>query len=139
MSKPPTTRLGLDGPIHSISRIMSKVMCSSAETEIGADYINGQKAVPIRTLLLELGHPQPATSIQVDNATTDGFANDTIKQKRSKAINMRFYWIRDRTSQSQFLIYWNPGITNLGNYHTKHHSPDYHQLMRPTYLHTTEQ
>ena len=52
---------------------------------------------------------------------------------------MRFYWIRGRTSQGQFLIYWQPGITNLGDYQTKHHSPAHHQLMRPTYLHTLEE
>ena len=96
-------------------------MGSAAEAKIGAAYINGQEAVPIRTLLCELGHPQPATPIQVYNSTADGFSNDTIKQKRSKAIDMRFYWIRDRTSQGQFLIYWHPVITNLGDFHTKHH------------------
>ena len=104
-------------------------MGSAAKAEIGAAYNNRQEAVSIRTLLRELGHPQPATPIQVDNSTSDGFANDTIKQKRSKAIDMRFYWIRNRTSQGQFLIYWQPGITNLGDYHTKHHSPAHHQLM----------
>ena len=52
---------------------------------------------------------------------------------------MRFYWIRDHTIQGQLLIYWQPGITNLGEYHTKHHSPAHHQLMRPTYLHTSEE
>ena len=57
MSKPPTTRPRLNGPIRSISRIMSNVMGSAAESEIGAAYINYQEAVPIRTLLLELGHP----------------------------------------------------------------------------------
>ena len=116
---------------------MSNVMGLAAEAKIVAVYINSQEAVPIRTLLLELGHPQPATPIQVENSTSCGFANDSINQKRSKAIDMRFYWIRDRTSQCQFLIYWQPGITNLGNYHTKHQSPAHHQLMRPTYLHTT--
>ena len=104
-------------------------MGPAAKAEIGAAYINGQEAVPIRTLLRELGHPQPATPIQVNKSTADGFANDTIKQKRSKAIDMRFYWIRDCTIQGQFLIYWQPGITNLGDYHTKHHSPAYHHLM----------
>ena len=137
MSKPPTTRTCLNSPIHSISRIMSNVMGSAAESDIGASYINGQEAAPIRTFLLELGQPNPATPIQVDNSTTDGFANNTIKQKRSKVTNMRFYWIHDRTSQDQFLIYWQLGITNLGDYHTKHHSPANHQLMRPTYLHTS--
>ena len=84
---------------------MSNVMGSAAKAEIGAAYINGQEAVPIRALLRKLGHPQPATPIQVDNSTSDGLVNNTIKQKRSKAINMRFYWIRDRTSQGRFLIY----------------------------------
>ena len=111
----------------------------AAEAEISATYINGQEAVPIRTLLRELGHPQSATSMQVDNSTADGFANDTIKQKRSKSIDMRFYWIRNRTSQGQFLIYWQPGITNLGDYHTKQHSPAHHQLILPTYLHILEE
>ena len=49
MSKPPTTRPCLNGPIHFISCIMSNVMGSAAEAEIGATYINGQEAVPIRT------------------------------------------------------------------------------------------
>ena len=69
---------------------MSNVMGSAAEAEIGAAYINVQEAVPIRTLLPELSHPQPATPIQFDNYTSDGFTNDTIKQKRSKAIDVRF-------------------------------------------------
>ena len=69
---------------------MSNVISSAAEAEIGAAYINSQEAVPMRTLLHELGHPQPVTPIQVDKSIADGFANDTIKQKRSKAINMRF-------------------------------------------------
>ena len=40
MSKPPTTRPRLNGAIHSISRIMSNVMGSASEAEIGATYIN---------------------------------------------------------------------------------------------------
>ena len=106
MTTPPTNRPRLNKPIHSISRIMPNMMGSASEAEIGATYINGQEAIPIFTLLHKLGHPHTATPIQVNNSTADGFANDTIKQKRSKAIDMRFYWIRDRTSQGQFLIYW---------------------------------
>ena len=51
--------------------------------------------------------------MQVDNSTANGFTNNTIKQKRSKAIDMHFYWICDRTIQGQFLFYWKPVITNL--------------------------
>ena len=111
-------------------------MGSAAETEIAAAYINGQEAVRIRTLIRELGYPQPTNPIQVDNSTADGFSNDTIRQTQSKAINMSFYWIHNQTSQGQFLIYWQPGITYLGKYQTKHCSLAHHQLMLPTYLHT---
>jgi hypothetical protein len=128
-----------NGPIHITAKILRNVMASAAEAEIGASYVNGQEAIPIRNTLEELGHPQPPTPMQVDNTTAVGFANNTIKQKRSKAIDMRFYWIQDRTKQGQFHIYWRPGSQNLGDYHTKHHSPAHHRLMRPTYLHTATQ
>jgi hypothetical protein len=72
--------------------------------------------------------------MQTDNSTVTGFANDTIKQKISKAIDMRFYWIKDRVSQNQFLVYWQPGPENLGDFHTKHHPASHHRHMRPTYL-----
>ena len=137
--KPPLTPPSLNGPVFTLSRIMRNVMGSAAEAEIGATYLNGQEVIPIRTTLAEMGHPQPPTPMQVDNSTAEGFANDTIKQKRSKAIDMRFYWIKDRTRQGQFLVYWRPGITNLADYHTKHHSPAHHRLVRPSFLHPTEQ
>ena len=82
MSKPPTTCPCLNGTIHSILRIIYNVIGSAAEAEIGATKINGQEAVLIRTLLLKLVHPQPATPIQVHNSTVDGFADYTITQKR---------------------------------------------------------
>ena len=52
---------------------------------------------------------------------------------------MHFYWIQNHTIKGHLLIYWQPGITNLGDYHTKHHSPVHHQLMQPTYLQTNKQ
>ena len=138
-TKPPLMDSPLNGPIHTVSKILHNVMESATESEIGATFHNGQEAVPIRTTLQELGHPQPQTPIRVDNSTAKGFANGTIKKKRSIAIDMRFYWIQDRTRQGQFLIYWKPGRNNLGDYLTKHHSPAHHCIMRPTYLHPTTQ
>jgi hypothetical protein len=137
-AKPPTVTPKPNGAIYSLSRIIRNVMGSAAEAEIASSYLNGQEAIPIRTTLEEMGHPQPPTPMQVDNSTAEGFANDTIKQKRSKAIDMRFYWIQDRTRQGQFLIYWRPGADNLADYHTKHHSAAHHRLMRPKFLHTSE-
>ena len=96
----------LNGPIHTICKIIDVVVGSAAEAEIGAGYLNGQDAVPIITTLTELGHPQPPTPIQVDNTTAEGFANGTMKQKRSKAMDMRWYWLQDRVRQGQVLLYF---------------------------------
>ena len=128
----------INGAIHIISKIIKRVVGSVAEAEIGAGYLNGQDGVPIRITLIEMGHPQPPTPLQVDNTTARSFANGTMKQKRSKSIDMNFYWLQDRECQGQFHIYWGSGSCNLGNYHSKHHPPTHHRQVRPTYLHTQQ-
>eukprot|EP00978_Attheya_sp_CCMP212_P020671 scaffold59435_cov43-Attheya_sp.AAC.1 len=45
-----------------------------------------------------MGHRQPPTPLQVDNSCAHGIINSTVKQRRSKAIDMRFYWLKDRTT-----------------------------------------
>jgi hypothetical protein len=82
----------------------------------------------------ELGHPQPPTIIITDSECALGIANNTVKQHRSKAINMRFYWIKDRVAQGQFAIYWKRGADNLADYFTKHHPPAHHQRMCSQYI-----
>jgi hypothetical protein len=59
-----------------------------------------------------------------------------LKQKRSKAIDMRFYWVRDRVRQKQFQIFWQKGSLSRADYFTKHHPASHHQTIRPFYLHT---
>jgi hypothetical protein len=125
-----------NGAIHVPSIIMSNVMSSATEAEVGALFHNAQEACPIRTTLDFLGHPQPPTPIRTDNACADGIINETVKAKRSKAMDMRFYWVRDRVKQKQFYIYWKPGDTNYGDYFTKHHNTPHHRAVRPTYIHS---
>jgi hypothetical protein len=71
-------------------------MSSAAKAEFGTLLHNGRAACSHYMCLEELGHPQPPTPLVTDNITAAGIPNDTIKQKRSKAMDMRFYWIRDR-------------------------------------------
>ena len=123
-----------NGAVHVISTILKNVMSSAAETEIAATFDNAKEAIPLRHTLKFLGHEQPPTPIQVDNTTAVNFAKQTLKQKRSKSIDMRFYWLQDRSSQGQFNIYWYPGVNNLGDYLTKHFSPRDHMTKRPVYL-----
>lgn len=57
-----------------------------------------------------------------DNACAVGSAHDTVKQKRSNAIDMRYHWIRDRTKMGHFTIDWLPGKENMAEYFIKIYS-----------------
>ena len=89
-------------------------MASAIEAKLGALFLNYQEAVPIQITLEEMGHYQLPTPVQVDNSTALGISTGTIKQRKSKAMDMRFYWIRDRSNQEQFNIYSKPSSTNRG-------------------------
>lgn len=51
---------------------------------------------------------------------------------------MRFYWVRDRVRQGQYLIYWKKGRHNKADYYTKHHPSSHHQAIRPSVLHMND-
>jgi hypothetical protein len=114
-------------------------MSSAAEAEIGAIFINAKEGAVLRTKLEKLGHPQPPTPMETDNTTATGYSNGTIKQKRTKEMDMRFYWIKYRVKQGQFNVYWGPGYQNLADYFIKHHLPAHHKRMREIYIHADEQ
>jgi hypothetical protein len=59
-----------------------------------------------------MGHPKDATELKTDNTTSDGIANKKLLQKRSRAMDMRYYWIQDHTEQGQFDVSWAPGDTH---------------------------
>ena len=126
----------INGPISIIAKIIKGVMSSAAEAEIAALYMNAREILPLRVTCEELGHPQPPTPMQTDNNTASGIINGTFNQARSKAIDMRFYWLLDRTAQQQFNIYWDRGIKNLADYFSKHHSGKHHKEVRPIFLNT---
>ena len=121
-------------PFHVVAKILKMITSSAMETEVAATFYNAKEALPFKVTLTEMVHPQPPTPMEVDNETAIGFLKSTIKQKRSKAIDMRFYWVRDRVNQNQFMIYWIPGANNLGDYVSKHHFPAHHQTMRPNFF-----
>jgi hypothetical protein len=123
-----------NGAILIISSILPMVVASATEAELAALYYNAREACTVRTILTEMGHPQPPTPIQTDNEVAVGLAHNTVKQRRSKAIDMRFYWIRDRIQQGHFLVYWRPGSENDADYFSKHHPAKHHIDKRPRFL-----
>ena len=81
-----------------------------------------------------MGHPKPPTPIQVDNSTAESIVNNRVQPKRTKAMDMRFHWLRDRETHKQFRIYWRPGPTNWADYWTKHHAAIHHTNIRSRIL-----
>ena len=138
-SKPPDKLPPNNGAIHTVSSILKNVMSSATEAKFAGLFHNARDGAALRTTLIEMGHPQPPTPIQTDNSCASGITNGTVRQHKSKAMDMRFYWVQDRVRQNQFLVYWRQGSDNLGDYFTKHHPTAHHRKIRPTYLHIAAQ
>ena len=84
-------------------------------------------------MLKALGHDQLATPVKTDNATAASFVIDMIKKKRSKLWDVRYHWLSEQQSLKTFFVYWQEGLKNLADYHTKHHPPSYHKKVREKY------
>ena len=115
-----------NGAVLNLAQLIKAVMSSAAEAELAALYINAREAIPQRQCLEEMGHKQPPTPMQTDNTTALGVVNNNIQPKRTKAMDMRFHWLRCREAQHQFRFFWRPGHTNKADYWTKHHCAAHH-------------
>jgi hypothetical protein len=78
---------------------------SAAELEVRACFQNTQSGAPLRVTLIELCHQQPAIPLWTDNSTAFGILNETIKQKRSTAMDMRYRLLTYRVHQKNHLMY----------------------------------
>ena len=122
----------LNGPILSLAKMIKNVVSSAAEAELAGIFNNAKEAAATRVTLEEMRHLQGETNIICDNETAVGITNKTVKHKMTKAMNMRYYWIRDREAQGQFKILWEPGETvRAADFHSKHHPAGHHRTMRP--------
>jgi hypothetical protein len=125
-----------NGAVLNILQIIWAVMSSAVEAELGALFINAKIAVSMRQTQIELGHPQPHTPMQTNNATAHVLLTNNILPKAPKAMDMCFHWLRCCDALSQFHYYLQPGMQNLADYFTKHHPATHHKSVHPTVLTT---
>ena len=126
--------MSVNAPVHVERNSLKQVVSAAAEAETGALYSNCTFAISLRHMLTALGHEQGPTPVKTDNQTASAFVNNTLKAKRSKTWDMRYFWLKDRIFQAQFYVYWDKGSNNNGDYWTKHWPPSYHQRIRPKYI-----
>ena len=79
--------------------VIQQVLSSVTEAEVGATFYGCKDAVPLRNMLADLGHVQGATRIIRDNEFCEGILNNAVKQIRSKAMDVQFYWVKFRIAQ----------------------------------------
>jgi len=120
--------------VLSMFSVSFYLLLSLRHLRLNALFQNGQAAVSSINTLADLGYPQIATPIITDNSTAVGIANHTVRLKRSKAMDMRYHWIRDRVHQGYYHVTWGPGALNLADYFTKTHPPHHYRAMRSTYV-----
>jgi hypothetical protein len=126
----------LNGAIHITCTILKLVAATATKAKLGALFLNAQEAKVLRLTLAKLRHPQPLMLIYIDNTTTIGIVNNTIKRQCSRAMEMRYFLLLDGKMQKYFKFYYQPGQENLGDYPSKHHMADIHRHVRPYYVHT---
>ena len=112
-----------NGPILTECKTIYHVVSSAAEAETAGLFHNAQQARPFRYVLHQLGHPQPPTPIKTDNATAKAFIHQTMRRKKSKSWDMRYWWLKENTAQSEFDIFWDRGVNNWADHFTKHFLP----------------
>jgi hypothetical protein len=77
-----------------VASVIKSVVSSVAESEVGARFQNAQTASPLRVTFFGLGHKQPANPLRTDKSTAYGILKETIKQKRSKSMDIKYYWLQ---------------------------------------------
>ena len=83
-----------------------------------------QDVIYIRTLLAELGHPQPApTPLHVDNQAAINLSYNPEYHERTRHIHRRHFFIREAVEDMQITVPFVASADNIADFFTKHLAP----------------
>jgi hypothetical protein len=99
--------------------------------------LGGQVLAELSLTLTNLGHPQQSPPLLfVDNECAIGLATSSVCPKKSKSIDMRLDWLKERVSQKFLRLVFLPGLINLSDFFTKI-LPVYRHIAALPFLHGT--
>ena len=124
-----------NAPIDVDSSRIPVVTSSAADAELAAAYGNARSAHFHRATLQNIGYPQPPSPIFCDNECAIGISSSSVKQKKSKSMDMRFNWLRDRVSQHHFYLPYIPSLKNIADFFTKPLPVHRHAEFSPLLVH----
>jgi hypothetical protein len=122
--------------IGNVTEIMCKLpiscVASILEGEYCAGFLAGQIMYNHKVILEELGYPQTAIQFFGDNTTAVGITNDSMKIKKSKAVDKSFHWMRDKVRCGDYISSHIATTLNSSNIFTKSLAPkDHHREIKP--------
>ena len=124
----------LNASTHAESSGIPVVVSSAGEAELASAFGNAKIAHDERTILRNLGYPQPPTPIFCDNECTIGLANDALRKKQSKSMDLRWDWLRDRVAQRMFILPYLRSLLNPADFFTKALPVHRHQELSPLFV-----
>jgi len=111
-------------PLSCFTSIIPVVVASAAEAEYATLHTVGSRILWIRTILEALGFSQPlspGTPLLTDNDCARGIANRLTKLRRTKALDVRMHWIRDKVDLGLIQVLRCDGVSNPADFLTKGH------------------
>ena len=90
------------------SKTQQTVALSTAEAEYMAVCAATQEAIHLRQLLQELGYPQDTTKIYEDNQPCIFIANNPATSTRTKHIDIRALFVRERIKRGEIILAYLP-------------------------------
>jgi hypothetical protein len=109
----------INRPVTYSSKVINCVVASAAEAELGSAFMSAQKAVQHRNTLADFGYPQKPTLLRIDNTVALGLADNKLNKKRSKGMDMRYFWLADRVRQGHFRVEHIASKYNIADHFTK--------------------
>ena len=108
------------GPINWSSKLQPTVAKSTAESEYMAASAAAQEAIYMRQLLEDLTFKQDgATVIYEDNTGAIALTENPVHHQRTKHINIRYHFIRERVESGEIKLIHVPSAEQLADILTK--------------------
>ena len=108
------------GVVSRASKLQPTVALSSAEAEYMAACAAVQEAIHLREFMSNIGYPQKeATTIFEDNQGCIALSGNPIFHKRTKHIDIRYHFIRERIVSKEVELKYIPTKNQLADLLTK--------------------
>jgi len=108
-----------DGVVSWQSRAQKTVAHSSTEAEYMAMSDCSRQVMWIQSLLRELGFSESRTPICGDNQGSIFIASNPVQEHRTKHIDIRYHYIRERVEEGDVELFFIPGTDNPADLLTK--------------------